>query len=290
VIPNQNYFELPYDWRRDNRYPARKLKQLADQSLAKWRKQSGSDKPRLVLLCHSMGGLIARYFLEVLGGWRDTKALITFGTPYRGSVKALNFVSNGCSAGSVSLPAVSELLRSFTAVYQLLPIYPCCFGATGPAVELTSYSGDVAYLDKARAQAALTFHDEIRDAAARNAQDPEYSANRYEFYPIVGIGEPTLTTAEINYGTLKAFEADGDEGGDGTVSRESASPPKGEPESSARYLHEFHGSLQNSPYSWWQLAGILKPPYRSPHEKEVHHLDRGTDSPGDVGESGSRRR
>jgi hypothetical protein len=33
-----------------------------------------------------MGGLVARHYLEVFDGWRDTRMLVTFGTPYRGSV------------------------------------------------------------------------------------------------------------------------------------------------------------------------------------------------------------
>lgn len=39
-----------------------------------------------------MGGLVARYFLEYLEGWRDSSRLVTFGTPYRGSLNALNFL------------------------------------------------------------------------------------------------------------------------------------------------------------------------------------------------------
>ena len=44
-----------------------------------------------------MGGLVSRYYLEVLGGWRDTRRLITFGTPYRGSLNAVDFAANGFS-------------------------------------------------------------------------------------------------------------------------------------------------------------------------------------------------
>ena len=46
-----------------------------------------------------MGGLVARYFIEALGGWEVTRALITFGTPYRGSVNAIDFLAHGFKKG-----------------------------------------------------------------------------------------------------------------------------------------------------------------------------------------------
>jgi hypothetical protein len=90
-----NFFEFPYDWRRDNRVAARMLKRLIDQQLPQWRTYSGATDAKVILLAHSMGGLVARYYLEVLEGWQGCKALITFGTPYRGSASALNYLTNG---------------------------------------------------------------------------------------------------------------------------------------------------------------------------------------------------
>ena len=68
-----------------------------------------------------MGGLVCCYFLEVLGGWKDTRRLITFGTPFRGSVKALNMLTNGFSK-PLGLVHLTDAVRSFTSVYQLLPL------------------------------------------------------------------------------------------------------------------------------------------------------------------------
>jgi len=90
-----NFFEFPYDWRRDNRVAARMLKRLIDPQLPQWRTYSGATDAKVILLAHSMGGLVARYYLEVLEGWQGCKALITFGTPYRGSANALNYLTNG---------------------------------------------------------------------------------------------------------------------------------------------------------------------------------------------------
>ena len=119
---NRNLFDFPYDWRRDNRVSGRKLQCLCHSWLQNWRETSGNSDAKLVLVGHSMGGLVARYFLEVLGGWKDTRALITFGTPYRGSLNAVGYLANGYakSIGPLDID-LSETLRSFTAVYQLLP-------------------------------------------------------------------------------------------------------------------------------------------------------------------------
>jgi pimeloyl-ACP methyl ester carboxylesterase len=67
--------ELPnkttYDWRRDNRVAARRLKEQTNRWLGEWRREQPDAK--LILVGHSMGGLVARYFLECLEGWRDTR-------------------------------------------------------------------------------------------------------------------------------------------------------------------------------------------------------------------------
>ena len=92
-MPGETYVEFPYDWRRDNRVAARRLQRLADEKLHAQRQRNPDAK--LILIGHSMGGLVARYFLECLDGWRDTRMLITFGTPHRGSLNAVDFLVNG---------------------------------------------------------------------------------------------------------------------------------------------------------------------------------------------------
>jgi hypothetical protein len=122
----ENLFEFPYDWRRGNQVAARKLARQSHEWLKNWRQSSGAQDAKLILVGHSMGGLVARYFIECLDGWRDTRMLVTFGTPYRGSLNAVNFLANGMEKkiGPISVD-LSKMLRSFTSVYQLLPIYPC---------------------------------------------------------------------------------------------------------------------------------------------------------------------
>src|SRR5688500_17896117 len=88
LAPGGNYFAFPYDWRRDNRISAKRLESSARDWLEAWRRSSGNAEAKLVLIGHSMGGLVARYFVECLGGWQVTRTLLTLGTPHRGSLNA----------------------------------------------------------------------------------------------------------------------------------------------------------------------------------------------------------
>lgn len=43
----------------------------------------------LTIVGHSKGGLVAAYYVKKLGGWRRTRAVVTLGTPFRGTPYAL---------------------------------------------------------------------------------------------------------------------------------------------------------------------------------------------------------
>ena len=165
---NKNYFDFPYDWRRDNRVSGRRLGEAARGWLKAWRTSSGNENAKLVLIGHSMGGIVARYFLEVLEGWRDTRSLITFGTPYRGSLNAVGYLANGYAKGIGPLKVdLSETVRSFTAIYQLLPTFKCIDKGDGAVVRVGETSG-LPNIDAARAAKALAFHQR-NSSTPRNA-------------------------------------------------------------------------------------------------------------------------
>lgn len=240
-----NFYQFPYDWRRDNRVSARTLKRLLDKRLAAWRAAGHADA-KVILLAHSMGGLVSRYYLEVLEGWRDTRALFTFGTPYRGSLQGLDFLANGYKQLFFDLTAV---MRSLTSVYQLLPIYQAI--KVGDRYVRVTETDDIPHLDKARALDARAFHDEIYDANKRNKELDEYK-NGLTTVPIVGIKQPTAQSAVLKDGVLKSSEALPDvlkgkdfSDGDGTVPKISAIPPELSNSLNNRFIAEGHGALQN---------------------------------------------
>ena len=153
-----NFYTFPYDWRRDIRAAARQLADFVDHRLRVWREYTGNAQAEVILLAHSMGGLVARYYLEVLGGHHDARALITFGTPYRGAPQALGPLVNGMRKAWLDL---TSMIRSFTSVYQLLPIYRCIETASGWR-RITELEGQLG-LDDARVSTARHVHDDIQE-------------------------------------------------------------------------------------------------------------------------------
>lgn len=257
--PGENYFEFPYDWRRDNRVAARRLRRQSQKWLAEWRRQSGRDDAKLVLLGHSMGGLVARAFLELEEGWRDTRTLVTFGTPYRGSLNAAGFIANGMEKklGPLTVIDLTEMLRSFTSVYQLLPIYPCIDDGSGSLKRPAEASGFPA-LDTDRAVAALAFHRSIEDAVSDHARD-EPTDGRYRIEPVVGTDQPTVNSATIEGNRLVLSQSiDGDRIlGDGTVPRPSAQPLEMDDPRNAVFCGQPHASIQNQAGVLDHVAGLM---------------------------------
>lgn len=245
-----NLYHFPYDWRRDNRVHARKLKSLIDIRLRRWREASGASDAKVILLAHSMGGLVSRYYLEVLGGWRDARALFTFGTPHRGSISGLNFLANDYKKLFFDL---TNVMRSLTSVYQLLPIYQVV--KIGDEFVRVTETDQIPNVIASKAKDARVFHDEIYDAVESHKDDPEYR-NNFATIPIIGIKQPTLQSAELIEGKLVAsrnlpqvLEKMPDfVDGDGTVPKISAIPNELAVTSRSfnnRFITEGHGALQN---------------------------------------------
>jgi Lecithin:cholesterol acyltransferase len=240
-----NFIEFPYDWRLDNRISAQRLAALISDRLPRWREYSDNPNARVIFLAHSMGGLVVRYFLEVLEGWRDCRALITFGTPYRGSLNALSFLANGYKRLFVDL---SEVMRSFPSMYQLLPIYKA-LRVGEDYVRVAEIKG-VPNIELARAADALAFHREIEVKVDEHRKNHDYLEQGYVTVPVVGTRQPTLQSAVLDGGRLTAgpelpswmdaLLADGD----GTVPRASAIPIELSDAYRDSFAPERHGSLQ----------------------------------------------
>ena len=96
--------EFAYDWRLSVEHNAGELAKTVDWHLRRWRAHpKGSAEAKVVLVAHSMGGLIAHYYTNVLGGAGDVSTTVTLGTPYHGAVKAAHILACG-RGGPVPLP------------------------------------------------------------------------------------------------------------------------------------------------------------------------------------------
>ena len=241
LVEGENFFRFPYDWRHDVRVTARRLETCVADWLARWKTLSGNDQARVVLVAHSMGGLVSRYYVECLEGWKTTRRLVSLGTPYRGSLNALGFLVNGYSRGIGPLRVdATAPLRTFTSVYQLLPTYPCVEVA-GEMLRVPD--AGLPHVDH-RSTDAMTFHQEMTVAAQANLRIDGYSADYLSC--LVSSRQPTYQSARPTSKGVDLIETIGGEsaGGDGTVPSPSA-VPVGVDRGAATYAWGLHSALAN---------------------------------------------
>lgn len=123
------YYLFPYDWRQDNVEQAKGLERLIDNI----REDYGDPELRVDIVAHSMGGLVARYYLRfgpvdvldgnpsliTLYGAQRVRKLILLGTPNFGAVSALHAYIEGEPIGFRRM--LPELLATMPSGYQLFP-------------------------------------------------------------------------------------------------------------------------------------------------------------------------
>ena len=113
----------PYDWRKDNAIAADGLADVLDDFVL-----SLGDDCAITLLAHSMGGLVARYYLESnlyskRSGFAKVSTLITMGTPHKGAPMALAAAVGMEKRAFLNASQVQEIANNvnFPSLYQLLP-------------------------------------------------------------------------------------------------------------------------------------------------------------------------
>jgi pimeloyl-ACP methyl ester carboxylesterase len=78
-----------YDWRQDNARSALRLAKVVDQALRETR------APQVIIVAHSMGGLVARYYCRMLGGESKVHQLILLASPSLGTPLAYYQLKHG---------------------------------------------------------------------------------------------------------------------------------------------------------------------------------------------------
>ena len=118
-----------YDWRLSNFDNAKRLRDLIEQ------KVPASTKVDIV--AHSMGGLIARIYIQTLGGENRIQNVVLLGTPHLGSAKIFQRLKEGFdhwpSTWSGGTTEIQRTILSFPSTYQLLPTYSECCGFSAAA-------------------------------------------------------------------------------------------------------------------------------------------------------------
>lgn len=206
---------FPYDFRRSVEQIANDLDRVVRER---------AQGRRVVLVAHSMGGLVAAWWWAFLSEGIDVDQIITLGTPYRGAAKALDVLVNGMHVGPLAVPsALSETLRSWDSVYDLLPHYQVLEGNAE-----SKYPHD---LSPVITKTVDGFSDKARQAYRENRRLHEAMAakvaesGRNPFTAYYSQGHATLGRASIDDRTDRLVVAKGNphlipqswEGGDGTV-------------------------------------------------------------------------
>lgn len=215
---------------------------MAEEHLAAWRLHPrGTRDAKLVLVAHSMGGLVARYFTHVLGGAHEVRNIVTLGTPFYGAVKAVVMLSTGRGA-PLPLPRqrLLRLARTLPGLHDLLPTYRCLDqGASArrlDAADIAALGGDRELAQQAFDRRAKLIADGVADVHA-----------------VVGVQQPTMQSVKIADGVAEPLFytcLDGpqsglrrvDRRGDSTVYRDAAAPEGVEP----AYLPQSHSALAKS--------------------------------------------
>ena len=135
-------FQFDYDWRRDNVENAKRLHKFILEKQAyvreQYRRLYGIDKQHVKfdIVAHSMGGLVARYFLRygsqdlpsdgsvpepTWEGAQYVERAIMVGTPNAGSLDAFVELVDGWRIAPTLPYYPSALMGTFPSIYQLLP-------------------------------------------------------------------------------------------------------------------------------------------------------------------------
>ena len=215
VDPDATVVAFPYDFRRSVEHIANDLDRVVRER---------AQGRRVVLVAHSMGGLVAAWWWAFMSEGIDVHQIITLGTPFRGAAKALDVLVNGMRIGPFDVrQAVSDTVRTWDSVFDLLPHYQVVDGNTRCRYPYELPSGITSavagFSDKARKayEKNRCLHDALANKVLESGSNP--------FTVYYSQGHATLGHASIDThsdglvvakGNPRAIPASWD-GGDGTV-------------------------------------------------------------------------
>ncbi|HWO68302.1 MAG TPA: hypothetical protein VNO31_50550 [Umezawaea sp.] len=233
VLRPDAVLEFPYDWRLPVAHNAGLLAEKIDAHLTWWRARSGNPEAQVVLVAHSMGGLLCRHLHTIPGATDHVRDIVTLGTPFGGAATVAAVLGSGVG-GSIPLPAqrLRRVAVTMPGLYDLLPTYRSVVDGTWVR-HLTA--SDVASFGADR---------ELADTALR-IQAAQRETTLIGHHALIGVGQPTTSSLTVVDGLATGLEntfrptSDGDlrrhpDGrpvaaaglGDGTVPRNAALPAR----------------------------------------------------------------
>lgn len=216
---DRDLYKFAYDWRQDNRVSAQQLGEAIDR----WRKHHPGAQ--VWIIAHSNGGVVARWYIEMLGGKDAVSRLVLMGSPYDGTPKVMRIAFNG--ADMLLRPGLDPLniaahtralFRTFPSLYQLMPVRTR-FLQDADGAEIDPFTG-AGWLDDAAQRAyladGLKFTSDLGDAES------------VETLCFFGRKKPTLTSGQVRIvnGAWAGVVWRETNAGDGTILERSAAHPK----------------------------------------------------------------
>lgn len=149
-----DFFEFAYDWRQDVRLSARQLA----TTIRDWNIQ-----PPFILIAHSLGTLVSRYYVGRLGGDKMVERLILMGGPHTGTPAGLTSLTIGPNLLPFGLMGerLRQVVATFPSAYQIIPEYPCGFDEQGQKINFLKNESWVQEKQLPLLRAAQEFRGEL---------------------------------------------------------------------------------------------------------------------------------
>lgn len=250
-IAGDHAYFYTYDWRKSPELALASLDDTIDQAMAE------TGKSKVVLMAHSMGGLVTRAYIDDATSAAKVARSVTIGTPYWGAAKVWFPLAHGFESPSFSgmdlfidnsdMMALSKDLAGLFALFPSRQYYDLLASTTNITDRYAGQGGwlaiegrngnDMLDVDgtlqaiserggnRSLAQEALDFHRDHLDG---------FETNGVEVIAVIGVGVPTIFRVIEEPGTISDSLDYQYWDGDGTVPHFSArqsdfgQPPLGE--------------------------------------------------------------
>lgn len=218
----RDLLEFAYDFRQDNRRSAAQLGAAIEQ----W----NVPEP-ITVIAHSMGCLIARYYIERLGGKRRVERVVLLGGPHAGNPYAFASLLAGPHLLPLGMKNAQwrRQLATFASWYQILPTDPC---VTDGDASLDVLADDSWVLERHRP----LLHDarRFRQELGTHSSVPAVCVFGYGIKTIAGASVERGAAGEVVRAALRFTDA-----GDGMIPQQSGVLPGAE----IHPVRQQHGSL-----------------------------------------------
>ncbi|WP_294611244.1 hypothetical protein [uncultured Gilliamella sp.] len=136
-IDHCNHFYFPvhamgYNWLESNEESAMALQKLVNITLPKYYKKRGQTCDKVILITHSMGGLVARFYTEALGGSTKVYGVIHGVQPAMGAVAAYTRMKRGTEVNTTFLNKPKDAITENVLGKDAAEMTAVCAQSPGP--------------------------------------------------------------------------------------------------------------------------------------------------------------